>query len=150
MKVTVYLMKEHEALRSLFSQFKKGNRAGRDKKSLFDEIQREMTVQSQMETEIFYPALQNSPSTRGEELVEAAMADHEAVDRLLNGLQQSNANEKTFDARMSQLINAVIAHMEREEDEMFDEARKSLSELRLEELGLEMEDRRRILTLMAA
>jgi hypothetical protein len=36
---------------------------------------------------------------------------------------------------MSQLIQNVTAHMQREEDEMFDEARKSLSEFRTRGVG---------------
>jgi hemerythrin superfamily protein len=151
MKVTVYLMRNHATLRSLFERFKMlANRTGKDRKNLFDEIHREVTLHSQMEREIFYPALQNSPSVRSAGLIDAALADHQRVERLLEGLQKTNGSHKIFQEGMSQLIEDVTAQIDREEDEMFDEARKSLPEFRLEELGLEMEDRRRILTLLAA
>jgi hypothetical protein len=58
--------------------------------------------------------------------------------------------EKNFEAKMTQLMDQVNGHIEMEEDEIFDEARKNLPEFRLEELGLEMEDRRKILTSIAA
>jgi hemerythrin-like domain-containing protein len=51
---------------------------------------------------------------------------------------------------MTAMMDEVIRHIEREEEEIFDEARKNLPEYRLEELGLEMEDRRKILTQLAA
>jgi hemerythrin-like domain-containing protein len=51
---------------------------------------------------------------------------------------------------MTLLIEEVTRHIEKEEDEIFAEARKMLPEYRLEELGLEMEDRRKILTQLAA
>jgi hemerythrin-like domain-containing protein len=47
-------------------------------------------------------------------------------------------------------MDLVMQHIEKEEDEIFDEARKTLPEYRLEELGLEMEDRRKILLTLAA
>jgi hypothetical protein len=51
---------------------------------------------------------------------------------------------------MNDLIAQVNRHIAMEEDAIFDEARKNLPEYRLEELGLEMEDRRKILTTVAA
>jgi hemerythrin-like domain-containing protein len=48
------------------------------------------------------------------------------------------------------LIDMVNAHVQKEEEEIFEEARKNLPEFRLEELGLEMEDRRKILQTLAA
>jgi len=47
-------------------------------------------------------------------------------------------------------MDEVTSHIEKEEEEIFDEARKNLPEFRLEELGLEMEDRRKILATIAA
>jgi hemerythrin-like domain-containing protein len=61
-----------------------------------------------------------------------------------------NGAEKNFDAKMAQLIDAVLQHIEMEEEQIFEEARQNLSEYRLEELGLEMEDRRKILVSLAA
>jgi hypothetical protein len=51
---------------------------------------------------------------------------------------------------MASLISEVTQHIKMDEEEIFDEARKILPEYRLEELGLEMEDRRKILTTLAA
>ena len=48
------------------------------------------------------------------------------------------------------MMDMVSRHIDREEEEIFDEARKNLPEYRLEELGLEMEARRKLLTQLAA
>jgi hypothetical protein len=53
-------------------------------------------------------------------------------------------------SRMNDMMNRVLQHIDEEEESMFDEVRKSLSEYRQEELGLEMEYRRRILLTLAA
>ena len=151
MKITVLLKKDHEAVRSLFARYKKVvGRAQNGKKELVEEIRREILIHSQMETEIFYPAVSGTASTQAEELVSSAMEEHRTVEKLLRDLASPNGNDRQFDAKMNTLIEEVNRHMDREEGDIFDEARKNLPEYRLEELGLEMEDRRKMLTQLAA
>ena len=148
MKVTVLLKNDHEIVKSLFAQYKKaGSHNQSGKKELFDEIRREILLHSQMEAETFYPALKDTPSKRAGELISTAEEEHRTVENLL---KEMSPQDRNFDKKMTQLIDAVNQHIEREEEEILDEARKILSEYRLEELGLEMEDRRRILTQLAA
>ena len=150
MKVTVLLKNDHEALRTLFSRLTKAGAKPNGKKELFNEIQREILIHSQMETEIFYPALEATSSTVAQELVAQALDEHQAVEQLLQELNGMNGQDRNFDVKMNQLIEEVNRHIQKEEDEIFDEARKNLPEYRLEEIGLEMEDRRKILTQLAA
>ena len=151
MKVTVLLKNDHEAVRALFEKFTTpGLRGQNGKKEVFNEIRKEILIHSQMELEIFYPALAGTSSTHAQELVAAAGQQHRIVEKLLQELNSMNSGDKQFDAKMSQLMDEVISHIEREEEEIFDEARKTLPEHRLEELGLELEDRRKILTTLAA
>jgi hemerythrin superfamily protein len=151
MKVTVYLRNEHENLKSLFNNYKKpGIRNGNGRKELFNEISREILVHSQMEIEIFYPALSGTSSTTAAGLVEAAVEEHRVIETALQEIGATNPADKAFETKMTQMMDQVIRHIEMEEEEIFDEARKNLPEFRLEELGLEMEDRRKILTQLAA
>jgi iron-sulfur cluster repair protein YtfE (RIC family) len=151
MKVTVLLRNEHEQLKSLFDKYKRaGVRNANGRKELFNDIRREITVHSQMETEIFYPALSGTSSTTATELVSAAVAEHSAVDKLLQELSVMNPLDRPFEAKFASVMDQMAQHIEREEEEIFDEARKILPEYRLEELGLEMEDRRKILMQLAA
>jgi hemerythrin superfamily protein len=151
MKVTVFLRKDHEALKALFSRYSGlGGKSLKERESLFGEIEREIMIHSQTETEIFYPALRNSSSDSAVQLVEAALKDHRFVEDLLAEIRKTPAQDKQFHARINQLFKELTEHMDREEAELFDEARKTLPELRLEELGLEMEERRKILSQLAA
>jgi hemerythrin superfamily protein len=152
MKVTVLLRNDHETVKSLFDRFKKpgGARAQDGKKELFNEIRRELLIHSQMEQEIFYPALSATSSARAAELVSVAEREHREVEKLLEELNSMNPSDKAFESKMNELIEDVGQHIEMEEEDIFDEARKSLPESRLEELGLEMEDRRKILSDLAA
>lgn len=151
MKITVLLRKDHETVRSLFSGYQKAaSRPQNGKNELFEEIRREIMIHSQMETEIFYPALSSTASPRAAELVESATAEHEAVDKLLRELGSTNGQDRQFESKMAELIELVNRHIDEEESEIFEEARINLPEYRLEELGLEMEIRRKIVTQLAA
>ena len=152
MKVTVVLRNDHDALRSLFDKFQMPSspRNHVSKKDLFNEIRREILVHSQTEQEIFYAALNATSSVRAVDLTSKAEEQHRAIEELLHELAGMNGSEKNFETRMAALMEAVIGHIQMEEEEIFDEARKNLPEYRLEELGLEMEDRRKILVTLAA
>jgi len=151
MKVTVLLRNDHDALKALFNKFNKPSARNQNgKKELFSEIRREILVHSQMEEEIFYPTLSATASTEAAALVKKAEQQHHAVEKLLEELRTMNASDKNFETKMALLMEAVVAHIQMEEEEIFDEARKNLPEYRLEELGLEMEDRRKILVTIAA
>jgi len=152
MKVTVLLRNDHETLKALFNKFNKfsSGKNQNGKKDLLNEIRREIQVHSQMEREIFYPALSATSSSEAAVLVTKAEQQHRSVEKLIQELSSMSGSEKTFETKMESLINAVVEHIQMEEEEIFDEARKNLPEYRLEELGLEMEDRRKILVSLAA
>lgn len=152
MKVTVLLRNDHETVKSLFDKFKKANggRSQNSKRDLFNDIRREILIHSQMELEIFYPALAATSSERATDLVSMAEREHHTAEKLLQELSLMGPADKDFETKMSTLMDEVGRHIEMEEEEIFDEARKNLPEYRLEELGLEMEDRRKILSSLAA
>lgn len=148
MKATLLLKKDHERVHDLFEKYR--NSKSGAQRAVFDEIRREVTIHSAIETEFFYPELENSSSDRAEELVAAALADHKTIEGLLDELSTSNNNDTQFDAKMTQLMEKIARHIAEEEEVIFAEARKSFSEHKLEELGLEMEARKNIITQIAA
>jgi iron-sulfur cluster repair protein YtfE (RIC family) len=152
MKVTVLLRNDHENLKALFDRFSKpsSSRMSNGKKEVFDAIQREIMIHSQMEREILYPTLSATSSDRGPEIVARAEQHHESIERLLEELEGMNIADPEAESKMSSLREEFLRHVEFDEDTIFDEARKTFPEYRLEELGLEMEDRRRILSTLAA
>ena len=151
MKVTVLLRNDHDAVKSMFALYKKaGNRNQNEKREVFNEICREISLHSQMEAEIFYPALTSTASTNAEKLVSTAIEEHQAVEKLLSEIAALSPQDRNFDVKMTSLFAEVNRHIDMEEELIFGEARQILPEYRLEELGLEMEERRKILTQLAA
>jgi len=150
MKVTVLLRNDHEGLTGLLNKYKKSlsNRSN-GKKDLVDEIIREVRIHAQTEREVFYSALAESLSEEGPTIVSKAEEQLRGIEKLVGQLSSSNASDKNFDTAMDSLMEQIDQHIQLDE-EVFDEARKVLTEVRLEELGLEMEDRRKILVTLAA
>src|SRR5438477_10933385 len=129
MKVTVLLRNDHDAVRGLFDKFKKSHpRNQNGKKDIFNEIRREILIHSQVEQEIFYPALRDTSSVEAEEFVSRAEEQHVSMERLVQELGGMNGTEKSFEVKMTQLMDEVLAHMEMEEEKIFEEARLNLSE----------------------
>ena len=152
MKITVFLRNDHEGLIALFNKFKKpsGPRTSKSTTDLLDEILREVRIHMQTEREVFYSALAAGPSEEVPGRVAKAEQQLQVIEKLLSELTDMNGSEKAFETTMASLMEEVNRHIEIDEEEIFDEARKILPEYRLEELGLEMEDRKKILATLAA
>jgi len=148
MKATLFLLKDHERIRELFEKFKRASEGGENgRRAIFQHIRRELELHFSIETALFYPELDAVNSPNAPNLVRSALDDHLKVEVLLDEI--SSSLEKDVDKKILDLMDLVNDHIDREE-EIFAEARGSFSEQRLEELGLEMEDRRRMLTQAAA
>jgi hemerythrin superfamily protein len=152
MKATLLLRKDHEKIHELFEKFGTANRPGANgKRSLFEEIRRELTLHLKVENEVFYSALRDHSTTKSTvDLVDSLSGDHDKIERLLEQIENSENDDKLLESSVTRLIELVDAHIQQEEDQLYSEARRVLSEQRLEELGLEMEHRRRIFTQIAA
>src|SRR4030095_5609001 len=120
MKVTVLLKNDHETIRALFDKIRKpSSRNQSGKRDVFNEIRRELLIHSQMEQEIFYPALSATSSIRAAELVSTAEQEHRAMENLLHELNGMNGTDKNFETKLATLIEEVARHMEMEEEEIF-------------------------------
>lgn len=148
MKATLLLKKDHENLQSMFAQFERSG--PKEREAQFADIRREIEMHSQVELELFYPELANSTLPEAVEAAARAVAQHKSIEEVLHELVKLGVQNKLYAPRMQALFEKVEAHIQFDEDSLFEEARRVLSEYRLEELGLEMEDRRRFLQISAA
>jgi hypothetical protein len=147
MKATLLLKKEHDSLRQMVDRIRKPQR-GDDKASQVERIQTDIQVHWRIERELFYPEIENTPSTQAGELIGSALHQQEEIERLFNEIPERSS--KKFDSYVSDVAEKVSQYLDFEEDRIFEEARQHLSEFRMEQLGLEMEDRRRFLISTAA
>jgi hemerythrin-like domain-containing protein len=134
------LTAEHRQVSAMFKQFEElGERAKASKKKLADQICAALRVHTQIEEEIFYPAVREA-SKDLEDVVDEAVVEHASAKDLIEQLEAADPEDDLYDAKVKVLGEQVEHHVGEEEKEMFPKVRK-LS-LDLVDLGQEMADRR--------
>src|SRR4051812_37673864 len=139
------LKKDHSDVQSLFNRLERLGKSAQDKKNdIFAEIRRELQLHSRVEEEIFYPALK-AFNGAGRILISEALKEHKDIDQLLMQISRLKPTDKSYDEKVETLIENVEHHVEEEEGQIFRFAQENCSEEQLEDLGRQIEDRKKIL-----
>lgn len=147
------LKADHEKVRGLFEQLvDTTSRAVKTRTELLEKIRLELDVHTQIEEEIFYPALRAaSGKTEEEVMVFEALEEHRAAGELvLPDLLATDVASDRFSGRAKVLKELVEHHAEEEEKEMFKKARELLDRDALATLGDEMSARKQELMALGA
>ncbi len=103
-------------------------------------------VHAQVEEEIFYPAVKKA--IESSELVDEAKKEHQEAKSLISQLKKTSRQDdgegSDFEAKFSELMQAIKHHVEEEEGEMFPQVEDS--ELDLSALGAQMTKRKQEIT----
>ena len=133
------LEEDHRRVEKLFSEFEgAGDRAFKTKRDIADRIIEELTVHSEKEEQVLYPAARDEVQSTEETVLEA-FEEHAVVENLMEELKGMDPEDENFEAKTTVLIENVRHHVEEEEGELFPKIRKALGDERVEELGAEME-----------
>ena len=139
MKATDLLKKQHKEVKALFKKVEKTEDT-RGRKQLLDQITQALQMHTQIEEEIFYPAVRGLETRKAEEMVAEALEEHHVVKLVLKDLPNVDPEDERFDAKMTVLSELVEHHADEEEQEMFKIAER-LGKDELEDLGAQMESR---------
>ena len=132
------LKTDHDRVKELFKEYSElGERAHKSKQQLADQIFHELEIHSQLEEQIFYPAVRSATGHEVQEVVAEGIEEHHVVDLLIEEIRGLSPEDEAFDAKMKVLCENVEHHIEEEEGEMFPGARRCLGE-QIESLGREM------------
>ena len=88
---------------------------------------------TRLEEAVFYPAVQKLDSA----MITHCLDDHHAADELIDQLQSLSPGDAAYDGLMKQLHEAINAHIELEEQQLFPLVRQS--SLNLQDLALRMQ-----------
>ena len=88
---------------------------------------------TRLEESIFYPAVEKLDAA----MITRCLDDHHAADELIEQMQSLEPGDSAYDELMSQLNDAIHAHMALEEEQLFPFVRKS--NLNLQDLALRMQ-----------
>jgi hemerythrin-like domain-containing protein len=139
------LKKDHSTVRSLFEKFERTGKSSHEKRNdLFEQIRRELQLHMRAEEEIFYPALK-AFNGEGRRMVSEGLKEHKDVDQLLIQISRLNPGDKNYDDKIEALFENVDHHVDDEEREFFRFAEENCSTEQLEDLGRQIEERKKIL-----
>ena len=136
-EATAMLRADHKKVSALFAQYEV-TRSAAKKKSLVAQICTELKVHTQIEEEIFYPAVK--AALKDHELVPEATVEHASVKDLVAQVEGVNPEGEMFDARIKVMSEFVKHHVKEEQNEMFPKAKKTKLDMR--QLGAAMAARK--------
>lgn len=119
------LKEDHKKVKKLFKQFDriKDDASDEDKAALVSEICMELTIHTQIEEEIFYPAVRKAVDD--DDMLDEALVEHASAKDLIRQLQGMQAADDLYDAKVTVLGEYIEHHVEEEEKEMFRKAKKA-------------------------
>jgi hemerythrin superfamily protein len=134
------LTQDHRAVEALFQRYEEIKDKGDDdaKLELAENICLALIIHTQIEEEIFYPAIKKPIDD--DEIIQESLVEHQAAKDLIALIEDSDPDEELFDARVHVLSEEVEHHVKEEEEEMFPEVREA--KLDLKALGRKLAERK--------
>jgi len=129
------LKRDHEEVKGLLKDILHTD-DGKERGEFFKKLKTNLTAHSRSEEKVIYRRMEKSREGKDEAL--EGTVEHEVADYLLEGL--ARARDKASDqwkARCTVLKEALEHHVEEEEGEFFDTARKLFDDRQLEGMGEE-------------
>lgn len=143
MDALMLLTADHNRVRGLFARFQAAQEADKADAmaTLFQEIDHELEVHTDIEETVFYPWAHDLSGDIGE-VVDEGIEEHHVVKVLQEEIRQLPAGDDTWTAKVSVLIENVEHHAEEEEQEMFPKIRSASDTDTLRNLAERLEARK--------
>jgi hemerythrin superfamily protein len=139
------LEKDHRTVEGIFDQLEKlkGDGSSRRKKDLCEKLVRELSIHSAIEEMIFYPEVKKAIA-EAKEIVLESLEEHNVIKWELDAIQSSKIADAHLDAKIKVLKDAVMRHVEEEENNLFPLVREGMKASKLSEIGKRLEQVKKI------
>jgi len=127
------LRESHELQRSLVRKVKLTSGDTPERQELFDELKRELAAHELAEDRHFYRLLMEHDA--GIDLSRHAIAEHHAIDELVEDLEAADPATSVWLATAKKLGDKVLHHLEEEERRFFQMAGKLLTDAQKSDLA---------------
>ncbi len=129
------LIADHKKVKVLFKEFEKlSDRSKVNKKKIADQICHELTIHTQIEEQVFYPAVRGP--IKDNDLMDEALVEHASAKELIGQIMDMDPADDLYDAKLKVLSEQIEHHVAEEEDDMFPQVRET--KVDLVGLGAEM------------
>jgi len=120
-----YLKKDHKKVSDLFADFEQTQEKAK-KKEILEKIMDELVVHAHSEQDTFYVALENHSQTKTDG--SHGRKEHKEIESQIESLKKSSSLEKDWEGEVAKLKKLVEHHVQEEENKIFDDAKKVLSQ----------------------
>lgn len=135
------LKRDHREVEQLFRKFEQ-SKDENERSALAERVCLMLKVHTQIEEELFYPALRGKLD---EEMLNEAVVEHASAKKLIAEIEAADADDTFLEAKVKVLQEQIEHHVQEEENEMFPKVRKT--DLDLAAVGSELAERK--MSLMA-
>ena len=118
------LKADHRKVEELFASFEKAKGDGR-KQALAEQICMELTIHTQIEEDVFYPACEGAVE---EDLLKEAYVEHDGAKVLIAEIEAGGPDDDFYEAKVKVLSEMIEHHVQEEEkrvEGMFAQARRA-------------------------
>ncbi|HEX2422227.1 MAG TPA: hemerythrin domain-containing protein [Actinomycetota bacterium] len=138
------LKEDHRKVKKLLAELESTTERGvKTREELFTKVKQELVVHEAIEEEIFYPALKEHPKTK--EIALEGYEEHHVVDTVMAEIEGVAYDDEKWGAKFSVMKENLEHHIEEEEQDMFEKARRALGDDELADLGDRMTARKEAL-----
>ena len=131
------LEQDHREVEDFFDEYENLNE-DEAKADLSAKICLALTVHTQLEEEIFYPA--SRKATKDDDLLDEATVEHAGAKDLISQIKSMDVGDDLYDAKVKVLGEQVKHHVKEEEEELFPEV--EAAKVNIAELGKKMAARK--------
>lgn len=137
--ILAMLKADHKEVKGMFEDFEDlGPRAVEQRRKLATKITDALTMHSEIEKNILYPAFKEHAEDHEElQQVLEAFEEHAIVDRLVSEIRELDARDERYEAKVKTLMDVVLHHVKEEEGEMFPAAKELFEKDELVRMGEE-------------
>ena len=134
---------DHKKVQKMFKEYEeltnsRARSAAQKKMDLARQICMELTVHTQIEEEIFYPALREA--LKDTDILDEATVEHQSAKDLIAQIEEAGEADDMFDAKVKVLGEYIQHHVKEEHAELF--PRVSASSIDTQALGKRMQARK--------
>lgn len=137
MNIYNYLKKDHQTVADLFDKILSTKSLDK-RKVLFDEVTNELLLHAESENATFYAALEGHEETA--EIIEHAKKEHAEVKEYIAKFRRLSIETEKWMEQFGEFKHSVTHHVEEEEGDIFDKAKKVLSTEEANQLAIDMDE----------
>ncbi len=138
MDATKFLTQQHDQVKQWFKECESlGDGEFKRRSELVDQITKTLRMHIQIEEELFYPPAKEVDS----ELILEAFEEHHMVKILLEEIEKTQPSNERYVAKLSVLQEILEHHIQEEEQTLFTELRENWSVDKLNDCGMELQER---------